>query len=520
MKKLLKWLDTNLIKILCVGYIFLIPLYPKLPLKMINYTYIAIRLEDVYVAALAIVFAVQLLRRKITLHRKFVIPFLIFWGAVFASFLWGYFVQKTIIFKHLGLLHSLRRVEYMAMFFIFASSIRTKKDFLFYLNVVVFVLFLVGAYGIGQKFLGWPAVQTMNPEYAKGYILVLDANARISSTFGGHYDLAAYIVFMMPIVLASYFYFKLKWWYFLTFFIALFSLVLTASRVSYGAYVVSTLLFLLFMRKFRMFFVVAVLTVGLTLTSGNLTSRLTRTFQQKQIFIDKTTGQTTVPRRLKPDELPVGDYVVNKEGVVSQAVDVSSGVTLNKKDAADALANIRDQVREEARLAGKTLTKEEEDRLVDEQFKNLKVVTTVLPDISFATRLQVEWPRAIKAFLKNPILGKGPSSITEATDNDFLRWLGEFGLFGTLSFLAILFLIAKDVWMTVRQKENTEKILLWGLLFSIFGLLINATYIDVFEASKIAYNFWMVLGLYMGYTGLRQAAQPAAKKQAVRTKKR
>ena len=499
MRKLLNWLDNNLIKLLCIGYIFVIPLYPKLPVKMINYTYIAVRVEDFYVAALALIFFIQLLRKKITLQKKFLIPFLIFWVAVFTSFVWGFFVQKTILFKHLGLFHSLRRVEYMSMFFIFASSIRSKKDFLFYLRTVIFALFTVGVYGIGQKFLGWPAVQTMNPEYAKGYILILDANARISSTFGGHYGLAAYLVFVLPLVLSCFFYFKAKWWYFLVFLISLFALLLTASRVSFGAYVVSTFLFLLVMRKFKMFFIVSLITAALTFTQGTLTSRLTRTFQQKQIYIDKTTGQTTVPRRLKPDELPVGDYVMNKQNTADSAVDVSSGVALNSKDLKDIMENLRDQVREEARQQGRTLTQAEEDALVEKTFRNLKVVTTFLPDISFATRLQVEWPRAINAFLKNPLLGKGPSSITEATDNGFLRSLGEFGLLGTLSFFAILFLVSQKVWLKAREKNNEEGIILYALLFSLFGLLINATYIDVFEASKVAYNFWMIFGLFGGY---------------------
>ena len=162
------------------------------------------------------------------------------------------------------------------------------------------------------------------------------------------------------------------------------------------------------MRKFKMFFIVVLITAALTFTQGTLTSRLTRTFQQKQIYIDKTTGQTTVPRRLKPDELPVGDYVMNKQNTADSAVDVSSGVALNSKDLKDIMENLRDQVREEARQQGRTLTQAEEDALVEKTFRNLKVVTTLLPDISFATRLQVEWPRAISAFLKNPLLGKGP----------------------------------------------------------------------------------------------------------------
>ena len=320
-----------------------------------------------------------------------------------------------------------------------------------------------------------------------------------------------YFLWFFPV----FFYFKAKWWYFLVFLISLFALLLTASRVSFGAYVVSTFLFLLVMRKFKMFFIVAIITAALTLTQGTLTSRLTRTFQQKQIYIDKTTGQTTVPRRLKPDELPVGDYVMNKQNTADSAVDVSSGVALNSKDLKDIMENLRDQVREDARQQGRTLTQAEEDALVEKTFRNLKVVTTMLPDISFATRLQVEWPRAINAFLKNPLLGKGPSSITEATDNGFLRSLGEFGLFGTLSFFTILFLVSQKVWVRAREKNNEESIILYALLFSLFGLLINATYIDVFEASKVAYNFWMIFGLFGGYVLLESKKTLKKKKDMI-----
>lgn len=519
MKKLLSWLDNNLIKVLTLGYIFIIPLYPKLPVSMVNYTYIAIRVEDFYVALLAGLFIVQLIRKKIKLQKKFLIPFIIFWVAVFVSYLWGFYVQKTIIINHLGLLHALRRVEYMCAFFIFASSIQSKKDFLFYFRVVIAALLTVTVYGIGQKFLGWPAVQTMNPEYAKGYILILDANARISSTFGGHYDLAAYLVFLIPLVLAAIVYFKNKWVYFLIFVLSVFTLILTASRVSYGAYVVSTLLFLIFARKWRLFFIVVLITGGLTLTSGTLTNRLTRTFQQKQIFIDKRTGQTTVPRKLDPNELPVGDYVINKTNTEQGAIDVNS-ISLQSKDAKQAIDQIREDIRARARQDGRTLSKEQEDQLLEETLRNLKVVTTMLPDISFATRLQVEWPRAIKAFLKYPILGKGPSSITEATDNDFLRWLGEFGLFGTISFLVVLFLIAREIFLTLRAAQNEENILLLAVLFSMFGLLINATYIDVFEASKVAYQFWMIMGLYIGFTQLKKNPETVSKSPARQKKKK
>ena len=206
MQKLLKflgWIDNNIVKLLTVGFIFLIPLYPKFPLKFIDYTYIAIRVEDIYVALLAVVFFVQLLRQKVKLNKKFMWLILAFWAAVLASFLWGTFVQKTIIYKHLGFLHSIRRIEYSLIFFIIVSTIRSRKDFLLYLHSSIITLIIVSLYGAGQKFLGWPAVQTMNPEFAKGHILYLTPEARISSTFGGHYDLAAYLVFLLPFTLTS-----------------------------------------------------------------------------------------------------------------------------------------------------------------------------------------------------------------------------------------------------------------------------------------------------------------------------
>ena len=275
MQKLIKWLswfDDNLVKILAAGFIFLIPLYPKFPLKLIDYTYIAIRFEDLYVAFLTLISVIQLLRKKIQLNKQFLVPILAFWAAVMLSFLWGAFVQKTVIYKHLGFLHSLRRIEYSVIFLIITSTIKTKKDFSLYLYCLILTVILVCLYGIGQKFLGFPAVQTMNPEFAKGYILYLTPEARISSTFSGHYDLAAYLVFLLPIVLGTFFWRKNSL-YFLIFALGLFTLTLTASRSSSLAYLISITVFLIFIRKFKALFVVIVLSVALSLITNSLSSR-------------------------------------------------------------------------------------------------------------------------------------------------------------------------------------------------------------------------------------------------------
>ncbi len=482
---------------LLVGYVFFIPLYPKLPFQMVDYTYIAIRLEDLLVAFIYLVFIIQFLRKKVTLNRQYLILFILFWVSVFISFFLGFFVQHTIVIKNVGFLNALRRIEYMSIFFVFASSVKSKKDVIFYLRFILSTILIVTIYGLGQKYLGWPAVQTMNPEYAKGYLLVLDSWARISSTFGGHYDLSAFLLFFFPLLLALTS--KVNKWFYLLFLLALSNLVLAASRVSYGAYVLSTFPFLLFYRKWKLLLITIVATVGMTLLSSNLTQRINRSFQTKQIYIDKTTGLTTVPRRLSPDDLPVGDYIIDKTGTDSRAVDVgSSAIKINSKDAQAVRLNLLDEIRKEAKKTGKVLSADEENKLLNDAYNNMKVVSAVIPDISVATRLQVEWPRAIKAFLEYPIFGKGPSAITEATDNDYLRWLGEFGLVGTGIFVFILGKLFLSLFFAAK-KSSPEQLVIGGVLAGFFGLLINAAMIDIFEASKVAFMFWMVMGMTVGY---------------------
>ncbi len=504
--KWLKWLDENLIQILIGIFIFLIPLYPKLPLRIVNYTYIAIRLEDIYVAFIIAVYFIQLLRKKVYLDKKFFLLFSLYWLAVFFSSFWAVYIGQTVTFKHLAFLHALRRVEYMLIFFLAVSTvIKNKKNLFFNLLLIFSALFLVNIYGIGQKFFGWPAVQTMNPEYAKGYLLYLTPEARVSSTFAGHYDLAAYLIFLIPIVWGVYF-IRQNFLCFLLFTLSLINLVFTASRISYGAYFLSTFPFLLFLRKFKYLVLALILTLIFTLSSQNLTSRLKRTFQVKQIFINQNTGQVIIPQKITTKELPAGSFYIGmgadekKDNLPNQDNFPNQNISLNQNELLK--EQIIQEVRREAKKKGKQLTKEEEQILIASLAARLKPIKTVVSDISFATRLQVEWPRAINAFLKNPLLGTGPSSITEATDNDYLRSLGEVGLLGTILLATIFYHIIKTILSSLKKIRPSEKPLYWAFIFGFFGLLVNALYIDVFEASKVAFQFWLIAGLFIG--SLRQ----------------
>lgn len=488
LSKFLKSLDNNLVKILVGFFIFLVPLWPKLPFKTVDYTYIALRFEDFYVALISLVFVIQLLRKKVTLNKQFVWLFGLFWLAAAASTAYGIFVSKTILYPHLGVLHFLRRIEYMFPFFIAASVIKNKKDFFQMTGLYMLSILIVVVYGLGQKFLNFPAVQTMNPEYAKGYLLYLTPEARISGTFAGHYDLASYLVLAIPMVL-SFFFFTQKKKYVWLFVGALIVLLYTSSRISFGAYVMATLAFLIWIRKYLFTVFVVILTAALVMATGELTSRFLKTLQVRRILVDERTGAVYVGQTITTKELPAGSFYVP---IKDQSQKGAPPVDLNALK-----QRVVEEKIAEASAAGQILTDEQKEQIAASATANLKPVNTVVSDISFATRLQVEWPRAIEAFKKNVFLGTGPSSITEATDNDYLRWIGEFGLFGTIAFLGILAMIVKKLWR--------NDVLVWGFIFGLGALMINASYIDVFEASKVAYTFWTIAGLYIGYYSLKKA---------------
>ncbi len=491
MKKLtkwLKWIDDNLLHITVSLFILAAPLVPKFPVSYVEYTYIRIRYDDFIVAVVYLIFTIQFLRRKVSLNTKFLLLFVIFWAAVFTSFIVGYYVQGTIAVQNIGLLHSLRRVEYMAIFFVASSVLLTEKRLRQYLTLYFIALLIVSFYGLGQKFFQFPSIQSMNPAYSDGRLLFLNPEDRINSTFGGHFDLAAYLTFSIPVTLAFYITKAAKnLRYYLIFLMSLIALLYTAARSSFIAYAGSMSLFLLMTKKFKLWIITILVTAGLMLTTGEMAKRFQQTFQFKTVFVNEQTGQENISQEITTKKLPAGSYKI----------------PLAKKKKAQTTEEELDRIAleqalEEARRSGRKPNVIEIQRRADEISKYINADQVLLCDIACATRLQVEWPRAVAAFLFNPVFGSGPSSITEATDNDFLRWLGEMGLFGTLSFLFLLFSLSRFVWKAA-DKDKVWTFIYKGFVFGLIALLINSLYVDVFEASKVAYNFWLVAGLIVGF---------------------
>lgn len=442
MQKLLSWLNSSLKYFIATVFLVVI-LYPKFPTLRIPGTFVSVRMEDFLLLFVAFIAGIKIFKNipsllKNNLERSLLIFILV----GFVSVLSGILITQTVS-PSIGILHWLRRIEYLVPFFLalYAFKVGKKEDLDFYLKLAIMAILIVFVYGYGQKHFAWPVIVTQNQEYSKGVALRWIPGSHINSTFAGHYDLASFLVLILPTIVVLFFSLKglisravcllailCGFWLFSS----------AVSRISVAAFLFSGSLALFLVRKYKEMILFLVVSLIIFSFSGDLLSRYDRIFE------------------------------VVKEKVFSYQL-------VNKVYAAD-------------------------ENVVQKIEKSTPTPTPVpvFEDRSTSIRLNVEWPRAIRAFFKNPLLGTGYSSITLATDNEYLRVLGEAGIFGFIAF-ALVFInlsIVLSISLNLFNNANVlERSFLAGMTASLPGILLIALFIDIFEASKFAIIFWLLMGL-------------------------
>jgi len=473
MAKLLKLIKNNFFY-LGIGFLlFFIPIYPKFPLFGVSGTYVSIRLEDIFIAVIVGLFFLNLIIKKdFSLFKNHFSKLILLFFAVGAvSLLSAFFITKNIVLN-VALFHFLRRIEYLSLFFVAYYSLKNIKQLRTYGWIVLIATFAVIFYALGQKFFGWPVVSTMNKEFSKGLFLRLTWWARVNSTFAGHYDLAAYMVMILPLTLVTFFIAK-KWFIKVMVLIlgvlCYYILILTASRVSFAAYLLCMVTILIISRKKLLIIPFMIVSLLGMIFSADLGQRYAATFKIDLSFLSGTVKIKTPEVAIAPTLTPTPTPVPHISLPPAQPGRVKPTPTPTPTPTPIPVATAS-----------------------AEYFESTTLATSRSTDI----RLKVEWPRAIRAFAKNPLLGTGYSSITLATDNDYLRMLGEIGLLGTLAFLAIILEFFRKIYQFLTtSKSKEEKLLVIGILGSFIGFFLNATFIDVLEASKIAFFFWILMGI-------------------------
>lgn len=522
MSMLWHWLDKKIFKLGIAFLLFFIPLYPKLPLVDIKHTWVYIRLEDLLIAFLTAIFVIQLVRKKASLKTPLSGPILIYWLVGGVSLIFSILVLSSQIphfFPHLAFLHFLRRIEYMILFFIAFAAIKKVEDA--YHLLAAFVLGLTGVifYGLGQKFFGWPAFLTMNEEFAKGTPLYLPPEARTTSTFAGHYDLAAYLAFALPLLASLILGLKKRWKKTVLLIIGLGAYILllfTASRISFAVYLAGMVL-VLFLHK-KKWLIIPVILLSLFLMKGvkGTSIRFGKTLRVQQVVYDSRTGRpvATLDQFLAtPTPKPGSEKIQPEEPEIKkeeEELPLGTGFLeiplLDRVSSPSAAEKLRLIALKEASEASHLAT-------ISGEFL---VKRALVYDISLTTRLQGEWPKALKAFQRNFLLGSGYSSVGLATDNDYLRLLAETGILGLVSFLSILFTLLLIVRQVLKKlKPGLSRSVVIGIASGIFGLCLNAFLIDIFEASKVAYILWAMVGIMIALYSLAVKKKESLVKEAV-----
>ncbi len=414
---------NSLLKYLFATILIFIPLYPKFPLFMLPGSTVAVRTEDFL---LFITFGLTVV--SYILSKKKIVPplalqiFTFFCvGAI--SVISAIFVTKTAS-ANIAILHWLRRIEYISVFFIawyIGKSSSSNRRFFF--ELILLPAIGVFLYGLAQIFLHAPVISTMNAEFSKGIALTLQPGVQLSSTFGGHYDLAIYLVMIMA-------------------FLSSVICVFESKKVRIPALIGLVALLWLFMQAGS----------RISLFSIFLVVWYVAWAYKKPIW-----------------------------GIILSVAVFTS--ILTSPNLMNRLLNII-----------KIIPIKIETQVIRPVFAADKIDRQIQQDRSTSIRIDVEWPRAMRSFYKNPFLGTGYSSLGLATDNDYLRSIGETGLLGLLSFLAMLIALAKKLFL-IKPKNSIDKLILISGQAVFIAFITTGLFLDVFESSKIAIMFWAISGL-------------------------
>ena len=453
--------NLNPFRIILAVLILFIPLYPKFPLISVNGTYVAIRLDDIVVALCFLSWFIYQIKNRFSFFKHKITPlFIAYFIAILISTLNAILVYQTSK-PSILLLNAFRRFEYISLFFITIEGIKNIKDYLYVYIFSLLAIVGIAVYGYGQKFLQFPVISTMNEEFSKGQLLQMNVWTRISSTFAGHYDLASYLSLIL-IIVASIAIITKKTWLkipsFILFLIGFHLLTLTASRVSIFSFWGAIIICFILLRRYLWIIPISILVIFSIVNSKDLNQRLLATIPALKIQLEKNKPTTAPTPTTVPIPTPVIAIITKPGKYVSPTPTVFRHPPVEEVTPADADAGV-------AR--------------------------------SGEIRFNVEWPRAITAFKKSPLTGTGLGSITLATDNDYLRSLGESGLFGFLTFLVIfVYLFIRTIPLIIKRPTDLKSQLALIFFSVIICIWANAVFIDIFEASKVAYTIWIIMALY------------------------
>lgn len=562
---LARFFQNDLLFVLTIFLTIFIPLYPKLPLADIIPGYIVrVRLEDIFVAITCLVWLIAAIRQKIkwkTPLNAFIFSYA-FVGLMssISAVIFTHTVPAETLHVGKTLLHYFRYMEYFSLFFLTVASLNSYRRVKIALVALCITVLGVSAYGFGQRYYYWPVYSTMNREFSKGMRLYLTEHARVQSTFGGHYDLGGYLVIVLPILFALFLLVKKKSFKIalaITYTAGVWALMQSASRSSVLGFVVASGAVILvrnifqptWLKKITMtlthsFFLGIFLWFMMAQFGKDLYDRIVQGLQAfpvvYTVYMDTTKKTDELLANVRNEylekmytslfvkEVPANAIPADAVEVLvasdTRPTPVEEGVdpAVNPNGAVDPSQRPKDvfvdvpDIKYVATTSAEgitTMEKVEQPRVFSQ--------TAIDKGLSLAIRYETLWPRAMQGFYTNPLLGSGYATLTketagqfteaESTDNNFLRTLGETGGLGFLAFYGTIVMAGYLSIRLLLKKDVSALAFMFavGFVGGTTGLLVNAFYIDVFAASKVAYTYWIVVGILTALYMLEFSKLPA-----------
>lgn len=197
--------------VLLITFVFAIPLFPKLPIITIAGYVIPIRADDLLVLFAAVVIVLRAAYKKKVFHAgPSTLWVAIFLGLCYVSTMWSIaFVYRVDL--ETGALYFTRLIEYFTVGFFAVYEVTEERQFVRLFYCFLGAMFLVGLYGILQK---WGMAPVFSAWHGSGELVDVEllptvSGVRIFGTFGTPTEMAGYYVLLIPIATSHWL--DIKW---------------------------------------------------------------------------------------------------------------------------------------------------------------------------------------------------------------------------------------------------------------------------------------------------------------------
>jgi hypothetical protein len=121
-------------------------------------------------------------------------------------------------------------------------------------------------------------------------------------------------------------------------------------------------------------------------------------------------------------------------------------------------------------------------------------------DTSFYGRVGVRWKLALEEFVRNPMVGRGPTvRLGKAADNLYVYTLVRFGVLGLLALGYVIWrVLSCGVWVWRSGRDELSRVTALALACALGGMLAQSLTLDLFACDRLRETYWIAFGVIAG----------------------